>query len=80
MPIEQRGTARYFYRSERRDGRVRRVYYGRGQLAEVLAALETLVRQAHAELQTARQAAVARSRAAEASEATDGGERGSQAV
>ena len=39
-----RGNRRYFYRSARENGRVRRVYVGAGQVAEAAAAFDALSR------------------------------------
>jgi hypothetical protein len=44
MPWSQAGKRRYFYRSERRDGRPVRVYVGAGEAAELAAAAEDLRR------------------------------------
>lgn len=42
MAWEQRGTHSYYYRKERSGARVRSVYVGRGDLAELSATLDEL--------------------------------------
>lgn len=45
MAWEKRGNQKYYYRSERVGGRVRKQYYGRGKSAELMVRLEELERE-----------------------------------
>ena len=45
MAWEKRGNQKYYYKSERVGGRVRKQYYGRGKSAELLTWLEDLKRE-----------------------------------
>jgi hypothetical protein len=44
MSWEKRGNKRYFYRTEKRKGRSVRTYYGSGEIAELAATAEALLR------------------------------------
>lgn len=44
MSWEKRGNKRYFYRTEKRQGRPVRTYYGSGEIVELAATAEASLR------------------------------------
>jgi hypothetical protein len=52
MGWEQRGSHQYYYRKERESSRVKSIYVGRGELAELTAMLDAIQRSTQKEERT----------------------------